>query len=734
VILTFRRATLLLGMLSLSLPLGAQEPEAPSLVAVRIDPETDYVFVDGIVNEPVWNRAPVISDFRQREPNEGRPATETTEVRVLYDDNSLYVGIMAFDRSPPAIIARILQRDQIMNTDEFTGQPRFGGDDAVAILFDPFHDHRNAVVFATNPNGAEFEALLTDEGREFNIDWRGIWEVKAQKTTDGWSAEFAIPFRTLRYPVGETMGSWGFNVYRVIRRKNEEVLWSGWPRGEGGFHRVSLAGHIQGLTDLPRKGVNLDLKPYVLGRVHQEAMETSVETDPDLTVGLDAKYEVRPGLVLDLTLNTDFAQVEADDEQVNLTRFDLFFPEKREFFLENAGIFEYGVRAAFEPPPLLLFFSRRIGISDDGEIPLIGGARLTGRVGKQTVGILDVVTDSAFAEPRSNFAVVRLKRDVGARHYVGAMLTDRRWSAGSNTAGGIDFSFWPSGVLNVQGFAAATTTSGAGGEDVAYRVAIDLQQDKFGVNAQHIAIGPETTADVGFITRTDIRRTDGYVRYTPRPNALGLRKIDLFAAGAYVTRIDGLLQDWSVGGAFGPEWNSGEAITVFGGVGFNRLDEGFDLSDDVYVPAGDYDLWQLIVFANTSTHRPVALGAEAFIQGNYGGNVTTVNGNLTLAPSANVACGLRYSRNWVDVPYGSFTADIAALRLTYAFSTRLVANALVQYNSLDNSLSVNVRLNFVHSPGSDLFIVFNEFRGDETSRWSFDERAAVVKVTYLKRF
>jgi hypothetical protein len=731
----FCRVTLPIALVSLASPLGAQETETPSFAAVRMNPDTDYVFVDGIVNEPVWDRAPAVTDFRQREPNEGDPATEAIEVRVLYDQDNVYVGIMAFDRNPAGIIARILQRDQVMVIDEFTGLPQFAGDDAVAILFDPFHDRRNAMVFATNPNGAEFEALLTDEGREFNIDWRGIWQVKAQKTRQGWSAEFAIPFRTLRYPVGETSEPWGFNVYRVIRRRNEQVLWTGWTRGEGGFHRVSRAGHLEGMTGLPSKGVNLDLKPYVLGRVEQEAgVESGVETSPDLTVGLDAKYEVRPGLVADLTLNTDFAQVEADDEQVNLTRFDLFFPEKREFFLENAGIFEFGVRGAFEPPPFLLFFSRRIGISDDGEIPLIGGVRLTGRVGKQTVGILDVVTDSAFSDPRSNFAVVRMKRDVGARHYFGAMLTDRRWSDGFNTAGGIDFSFWPTAALNVQGFAAATAAAGSGGEDVAYRVALDLQQDKFGLNAQHVAIGPETTADAGFITRTDIRRTDGYVRYTPRPNALGLRKIDLFAAGNYVTRIDGLLQDWSVGGAFGPEWDSGEAITVFGGVGFNRLDEGFDLSDDVYVPPGDYDLWQLIAFANTSTHRPVVLQAEAFIQGNYDGNITTLNGNLGFTPNANVSCVLRYSRNWVDVPDGSFTADIAALRLTYAFSTRLVANALVQYNSLDNALSANVRLNFVHSPGSDLFIVFNEFRGDETSRWAFDERAAVVKLTYLKRF
>ncbi|UCD25610.1 MAG: hypothetical protein JSW51_06770, partial [Gemmatimonadota bacterium] len=595
-------------------------------------------------------------------------------------------------------------------------------------------DRRNAVVFATNPNGAEFEALITDEGREFNIDWRGVWEVKAQQTADGWSAEFAIPFSTLRYPTGSDGSVWGFNAYRVIRRKNEEVLWSGWTRGEGGFERVSQAGQLEGLVDLPRKGINLDVKPYVLGRVEQEQVGPNVETEPDATIGLDAKYEVRPGLVLDLTLNTDFAQVEADDEQVNLTRFDLFFPEKREFFLENAGIFEFGTRAGFEPPPFLLFFSRRIGISDDGEIPLIGGIRLTGRAGKQTIGLLNVVTDEAFDEPRTNFAVARVKRDVGTRNYIGAMLTDRRSANASNTAGGIDFSFWPEGTLNLQGFFAATNTSGPGGDDIAYRLGVDLQEDVTGFNAQVIGIGPEANAETGFITRTDIRRTDGYIRVTPRPRLIGLRKVDFYASGGYITRMDGVLQDWSVGGAISPEWNSGEALVVYYQTGFNRIDEEFELGEDVIVPAGDYDLWQLAVFANTSFNRPVVLAGNAFIQGVYDGNLTTLSGNLILNPTANLSLDFNYSRNWVDVPDGAFTADIGSLRLTVSFSTKLVAHALVQYNSLDNALSANVRINLIHAPGSDIFLVFNEFRGTDDSLWTFTDRAAVLKATYLKRF
>ncbi len=682
-------------------PSYAQEITRPSLSAVQLHDDSANVVVDGLLTEPIWQMSPVTSGFRQREPLDGADATEVTEVRVLYDETALYIGVLARDSRPDAIISRLLQRDKLMSVDEFGGTAVFAGDDAIAILFDTFHDHRNAAVFATNPNGAEFEALITDEGREINVDWRAVWEVKARRIPEGWSAEFVIPFRSLRYPTGPSGEAWGFNVYRVIRRKNEEVLWSGWSRSTDGFHRISAAGHLENLTDLPRAGINLEAKPYLLVGGTQEQSETDIDTDPRLEVGVDAKYEVRPGLVLDMTVNTDFAQVEVDDEQVNLTRFSLFYP---------------------------------VGIAEDGEVPVLGGLRLTGRVGDQTIGLLNVTTDSAYDQPRTNFAVARVKRDIGDRHYVGAMLTDRRDHNGWSTAGGVDWSFWPTGTLNVQGFGVRTGTSEAGGDDFAYRMNLDFSTDRVGGNLQHMMIGPEATADVGFVTRSDIRRTDGHVRVSPRPRFLGLRKVDLFSAINVLTRLDGLLQDWAVGVALSPQWNSGENFMIYYGRGFNRIDESFELGDDVEVPAGDYDLWQVFLFANTSSNRPVVFGTQSIAQGTFGGQMLSLNGNLTLNPNANVSISARFNRNFVDVPDGSFTADVASVRLSYAFSTRLIANTLLQYNNLDNSVSANVRINFIHSPGSDLFIVFNERRGEDNSLWAFDDRGGVLKVTYLARF
>ena len=713
---------------------AAQVSPTPDVDALRLPPgEASALHVDGLLDETAWRDAPMVSGFRQREPFEGEPATEITEVRVLFDDATLYVGVLARDRSPDEVIARILQRDKLMEVG-FQAMPGFTSDDAVVIVLDPFHHHRNAVVFGTNPNGAEFDALITDEGREFNVDWRGVWEVGARRTPEGWSAEFAIPFRSLRFPEVSDE-PWGFNVYRTIRRKNEEVLWSSWSRSNEGFTRVSRAGHIHGLTDLPRAGLNVELKPYVLGRAAGELDSFDrLDTDAEIDIGLDAKYEVRPGLVLDATLNTDFAQVEVDDQQVNLTRFSLFFPEKRDFFLENAGIFEMGQRGMFgQPPPFLMFFSRRIGISEDGPIPVMGGLRLTGRAGRQTVGLINVVTDAKFDEPGTNHAIARVKRDIGQSGYLGAMVTDRRSTDSWNSTGGLDWSFWPTSTLNVQGYAAGTATSGGGGEGAAYQLGVDYQTDLLGITAGHLGVGPDVIADLGFITRTDIQQSDFTLRLTPRPRVLGLRRLEFQSGNTLVTGFSGGLQDWQSSLFISPECNTGDRLGVGIFRGSNRIDEAFDIGEGVVVPAGDYDAHQIGWFANTSRNRPIMLSSMAFLQNFFGGRVDTIANDLTARPNANLELTVGFTHNRVDVPAGAFTADLARLRVVYAFSTTLVANTLVQYNRRDDELSISVRINFIHRPGSDLFIVFNEERGSAASIWDGNTRAAVVKLTYLAR-
>jgi hypothetical protein len=699
----------------------------PVIRAVRV--ADGAITVDGHLTEASWHLASPAGGFRQREPEDGAPAQDATEVRVLYDDAVLYVGIVARTRPGGRVVARVLQRDRLLAAD-FFGRPQFGPDDAVAVVLDAFHDHRNAAIFATNPNGAEFDALLTDEGREFNVDWRAVWSVRAAPLDGGWSAEFAIPFRTLRYPAGTGEQTWGFNVARVVRSHNEESLWTAWSRDNEGLHRISRAGHLAGLSALPRSGLALEGKPYLLAEGEDE---TGIR-DARLKAGGDVKYEVRPGLTLDATVNTDFAQVEVDSEQVNLTRFDLFFPEKRDFFLENAGIFEFGMRAAIEPPPFLLFFSRRIGISDSGSVPLVGGARLTGRVGAQTVGLLDVVTDEVIDQARTNYAVARMKRDVGASSYVGAMLTDLRRDGGYwNTAGGVDASYWPSGLLHLQGFYARTAAAGPGGEGAAYRLAADFQADRYGLTAYTLGVAPDAVADLGFITREDLRRYETFGRVTPRPQVLGLRKIDVFLDVNLITGWNGGFQEWNSGPGFSFEWQSGESLALFGFTGKLRLDEAFDMSDSIPVDPGDYDNQIVGWFGNTAPQRPVALNSSGSILRSFGGTVTSAQASFVVTPGRHIRVQLGGTRSWVSLPNGSLVADLVTARVILAFSTRATLFLLTQYHSLDRSVSANVRFNLIHRPGSDLFLVFNELRGSDNSLWDFDRRAAVLKLTYLTR-
>ncbi|MFH1766051.1 MAG: DUF5916 domain-containing protein, partial [Gemmatimonadota bacterium] len=490
---------------------------------------------------------------------------------------------------------------------------------------------------------------------------------------------------------------------------------------------------------LPVTGRNVEVKPYFLGGSRQSRTEAGdLPREGEMEVGLDLKTEVRPGLVLDLTLNTDFAQVEVDDEQVNLTRFGLFFPEKRDFFLENSGIFDFGVQGnPFEPPQFQMFFSRKIGIEEDEEevVPILGGGRLTGRLGGQTVGLLTVVTDEVKdLAPREVFSVVRVKRDVGANNYLGLMATDRRSSEGRNTVLGADGSFYLTPSMNVQGWLAHTFTQGEGGDDLAFGLSGAWSTDLWEVYTRYVMVGGETQAQSGFVQRTDLRRSDLFLRRSFRPQRLSIRKLDLYLGGNVFTGLDGTMQDWSGGPILLTEFESGDQLTLFFQDGENRPDEEFDLADTLYVPVGTYDGKVAMVMFATSPSRPVVLDGN-FRAGNfYGGTMVSVGGTLSVAPSPQVSLGFGLNQNRVEVPSGEFTANLVSLRGTYSFSTRLSTNLLIQYNSLDEYFSTNLRVNFIHRPGSDLFLVFTEERGGEGDFWEVSDRGMVMKLTYLKRF
>jgi hypothetical protein len=689
--------------------------------------------VDGALDEPAWALAVPAAGVPQRDPREGEAATEATEVRVLFDHATLYVGVLARDREPEKVIARLLERDRIM-TQGLDNEASFTGDDVVAFTLDPFLDHRNAFFFATNPNGAEFDALVTDESPTLNVDWRAVWRVAARRNPEGWSAEFAIPFRSLRYPEGEVPQVWGFDALRIIRRKNEETLWSAFARAEGGLNRVSGAGRLEGLAGLPRSRFNVELRPFGLAGLTRKGVgEDRTAESGEWRVGADLKWEVRPGLVLDATAQPDFAQVEADEEIVNLTRFEVFFPEKRDFFLENAGIFDFGTRGSFETPPFLMFFSRRIGILGDAEVPVLGGLRLSGRAGKQTIGLLDVFTDEAEGAPRTNFGALRLKRDVGERSYVGGMLTDRRTSLASETDFGVDGSLWATSRLNLQGFAARTARSDALA-DWAARGAAEYQADPVFLFAEYLRIGPGASTGMGFVTQTDVQRASGKAQYTFRPRSSPLRSVATYVGGKHQTHVDGAPRDANAFAGVSFDLHSGDGLSLTHVRGFIDLDWGFDLAGRVPVRPGRYDLVDTVVTLFTSGNRPLSAFFNASVQDIWRGDVSAATAALTLKGGSHLSLSGSYTRSAADLPGGGFVAHVTGLRVGWAFSTRLAAHLYAQYNSLDRRIVANVRLRFIHRPGSDLYVVFNEERGEPGDPGALLSRGFAVKGTWLIRF
>ena len=722
-------------MIPLILALALQDTPASGSggVSVQAFRVTEHIEIDGLLDEAAWASAAPASGLRQREPDEGAPATEDTIIRVLYDYDTLYVGVLALDREPARVISRILQRDTLMQQ-AGDNSFQFAGDDTIALILDPFQDHRNAFLFATNPNGAEFDALVTDESPVLNVDWRGIWRVAARRTRDGWSAEFAIPFRTLRYPKDASGRAWGFNVERLIRRKNEDTLWAGWSRAQGGLHRVSQAGRLEGLRGLPRSTFNIEVKPYGLAGVTQPPSPDgqAQPSEGQWRLGADAKWEIQPGLVADAAVKPDFAQVEADDQVVNLTRFELYRPEKREFFLENAGFFDFGTRGSYETPPFLMFFSRRIGIAGTDEVPVLGGVRVSGRTGRQTVGFVDVVTDAASGGPRTNFGALRYKRDLGDRSYVGVMVTDRHASGNAETDLGVDASIWATPVLQLEGFAARTSKSGAF-PDSAYRVSAQYQGFPVYLSGEFLKIGPGATTGMGFVTRTDIRRTDGKAQYTFLPHVLGLRSFTPFVGGQYLTRVNGEKQDTNWYSGFALTWDSGESLSVTHVRGISVLDGGFALADRVPIAPGYYVLRDTEISASSSPKRSVTASAQVSLFDNWGGRLSTVSVALQLRADTHWSISLSEARSQASMPGGSFIASVTALRLGWTPTTRLTAATYLQYNSLTRRFVANFRADFIHHPGSDLFVVFNEERGTEAAPSLLVDRGFAVKLNYLLR-
>ena len=753
------------GAALLALIDGPPPPMAPEVVnrdesgraTIRAIKLTEGIRLDGRLDEAVYSTVPPVTDFIQQVPVEGVPATEKTDAWIMFDKTNVYVSGRIWDSAPPSQwVANEMRRDtrQLLQNDAFT------------VFFDTFYDRRNGFNFSTNPLGGFNDTQFTNEGNP-NQDWNPVWDVRTGRFEGGWTVEMEIPFKSLRYRSG-ALQVWGVQLRRGIRRKNEYAYITRIPisvggGGPAGIFRVSAAATLVGL-EVPDSGMNLEIKPYGIGGVSTDLdTEPPVRNEGDGDVGVDAKLGLTRSLTADLTYNTDFAQVEVDEQQVNLTRFSLFFPEKRDFFLEGRGIFNFargglsrigggggsrrgGGGGSFGGGDVpTIFFSRRIGLQDEAVVPILGGGRVTGKVGAFDVGALNIQTDDLGSNVEStNFTAVRLRRDVLRRSSIGAIFTNRSISLvgdGSSRAYGVDgvFSFYDN--VEFITYVAKTETPGLNERDLSYQGRFGYNGDRYGVTADHLVVEDNFIPEVGFVRRDNFRRTNVSGRFSPRPRSIAMvRQFTFDGRVDYVLTADtGLLETRLRGVGFDMELENSDRFRVGFIDSYELLQEPFEIAPDVTIPVGGYGFSDVEISYGFGAQRR-ASGTFTVRAGSFWtGDIRTVAFNqgrveilerLSVEPSVSV--------NWIDLPQGSFRTELARARINYSFTPRMFFSGLLQYNSSGDSLSTNLRLRWEYTPGSELFIVYTDDRDtDPLMPERFSElrnRGLVVKITRLFRF
>jgi hypothetical protein len=727
-------------------PLAAQDrpvdPLAaprPSITATRVSTPIE---IDGFLDEDAWARAVASTDtWIQTNPDLGMPASQPTNVRVVYDDTNLYVGAVLYDENPHDLAVPGLEQDfDTPNSDIF------------GLAIDTYHDRQNGFLFAVNPAGALWDAQAFNDQRDMSMAWEGVVDVRTSINDSTWVVEMAIPFSTLRFNpvVGEQV--WGVNFSRRIRRRNEDAIWAPLPP-QYRVYKFSLAGTMEGLSDLPRSR-NLWFKPYALGNHVSGARFDPDEDGAAGDVGLDVKWGITPRMTLDLTANTDFSQVEVDREQVNLTRFSLFFPERRDFFLENEGTFAFSdiairnYRTGSSPRSFRLFNSRRIGLSNTREaLPIGGGARLTGRIGDRLeVGFLDMQTRSFSGlsdgsdYTAENFAVGRVKTHLGGGTTVGAMIINRQETAGTgpsayNRAYGVDANVQVARNLLVSTYWARTDDAAPAGDDANIAMAQAAYRDTFwDLSGLVKHVGDGFSPRTGFIDRTAVRRYYATLGVHPRVLRAGVRELNPYVEFDTYTNLSDAVETRRLEGGLDVLLMAGGQITATVADRFEHLFEATTIAGAT-IPAGRYDWIEPSLRVTTRGDLPLFLSAAVQWGDFYDGTRSSISGDLTFRPNEHVSMQLGAQRNDLELGGQAFTADLYSASLRYAFDTRLFFLAFVQYNEAADELITNARLNWIHAPLSDVFLVYTERRSlaDGVSD-PVQERGLTLKVTKLLAF
>jgi hypothetical protein len=655
------------------------------------------ITLDGKLNEPVWFRAQAVSNFTQRELNEGETVSEKTRVAVIYNQDNLYVGVWCYDREPDKLIARKLRRDF-----------NWGGDDNFKIIIDSYGDNRNAYLFITNPNAARADMQVLDNGRYTNRSWNGVWDVRTTITDKGWFAEFEIPFTTFKFATGKEL-IWGINFERNIRRKREEALWQGWSRNYD-LVQVSQAGKLVGLKGLQETRM-VEIKPYLLSG-YQNLEETGKEGT--FNIGGDINYLITPTLKLNVTINTDFAQVESDRVRINLTRFSQFYPEKREFFLEGKDYFDFSFGRRLQP-----FYSRKIGISDDrGAIPIIGGVRVIGKNGRSTIGAMSIQTAAMDSIKTTNYSVLRWKEDIGEQSSFGVIGVSKILAGRENVVFGGDYLYSSTTFLGNKNLVMGASGAGSYTSDAlnkfgdAEKIYLDYPNDLIDFYTSWQRCTDRFNPEVGFMYRSNFQLYDAELRITPRPSFLpGVRKLIFkpFELSYYINETTHQMESFF--GEFRPlgiSFKSGDFIEFNIMRSGENLTSDFEIHEGIVIPASEYWFTRYEFQIHTFSGRPVfAMGSYSW--GNFfDGTRLNYDGMVVWRMSKYLSASFAFEENRISLPQGSFIVDESSGRIEYAFTPDLFGALAAQWNNQDDEVIFNYRLTWIPKPGAFFYLVFNQ--------------------------
>ena len=735
-----RIAAIISGVLPsvLQAQMANESPASPTPVghATRID---SAPVIDGLLDEAVWGMATPIREFVQHEPLEGQPPNEQMEVRILFDDDAIYIGARMFDSNPGAIRLGENRRDANLQDA-----------DAFLIVLDTYLDRQNAFVFGTTPVGIEYDGQVTRDGQGglstarrqqagagsgggFNLNWDGSWEVATSTDDQGWSAEFRIPFSTLRYRGGGEQ-EWGMNMARMIRRLNEEVFWAPIER-QFTLYRVSEAGTLQGLETPGRR--YWTFTPYVLGSAHNDFQTVPDQnTDWNGEFGFDSKIGLTSSLNLDLTYNTDFAQVEADEQQVNLTRFSLFFPEKRPFFLENAGLFSIGIPRSGSELGMDLFYSRRIGIGSGGElVPIVAGGRMTGKVGGMNVGLMSIQTEEVeqIGIPNNNYATGRLQKELPNRSQLGAMVVSR---INTDSTADYNLTFAADGRLgigqsiNIDGYFSRTETPSLQGREHGMAFTGTYQTREWDVGLQFREIGDNFNPEVGFLPRWGYRAfIERLERRFRVPSISWIREFRPHGVMRHFFDFDGFLETRYIHLDNATQFENGAFLSTAVNLHREGLKEPFEIRENIVIPTGTYDFTQAVIRFNTNESAAWSVNGVVTAGGFYSGHRKGISGGLTNRIGSTWLATLTASYDDVDLAEGAFETALLGLKLSYSFTPRIFISSLIQYNTDRDQVSVNARFGWLNTAGTGLYLVYNEIQRTLDPMGPVD-RAFILKYNY----